>query len=432
MILIHVPRITPRIRYIFNYMLNSLYGLQPKYTTSRDDFIAYEGPRMVYGSEPIENALFFESTGLLLKRTREYINPISETSQELFPVSHPASALTFDPFSASFYMMSRYEEYQLHNKDEHGRFPATESLAYRKGILHRPVVNEWAERVVRILQTRYTNLTLRPGTFRFQPTVDIDSAYSYRYKGLVRTVGGFARDIINKKWDDVYLRWKVLFHGAQDPFDSFDQFKKIHQKAGVEPIYFVLFADYGAFDKNLPVNHPGFIELLRRLADEALLGLHPSYQSATDASRLEHELTAFQAALNMEITRSRQHFLRLSMPQTYRNLIQVGIQEDYSMGFADQPGFRAGVCTPFPFYDLELDTSTDLMVYPITFMDGTLKDYLKLDPEQAAGLVRPLMDQVKKYRGVLISLWHNETQGGVGRWQGWPQLYEKIVEWATN
>lgn len=350
----------------------------------------------------------------------------------LFPVDHPASSLPFDPFSAAFYMLSRYEEYQSAETDEHGRFPASLSLAFRKGFLNIPVVNVWSERVAGLLRQKFPALQLRPTNYRFQPTVDIDLAYSYRYKGVVRTLGGFARDLLQKKWNDVRLRWDVLFRQAHDPFDSFDDFRDIHQHAGVEPIYFVLFADYGQYDKNLPVNHPGFIELLRRLADEAIIGLHPSYYSATDASRLERELEALQTALNMEITRSRQHFLRLSLPQTYRNLIHAGIREDYTMGFADQPGFRAGVCTPFPFYDLELDAPTDLMIYPITFMDGTLKDYLQHNTEEALEKVRPLIGEVKKYGGVLVTLWHNETQGGQGRWKGWPLLYRKIVEVAVN
>ncbi|MEJ5302854.1 MAG: polysaccharide deacetylase family protein [Bacteroidales bacterium] len=432
MILIHVPRITPRIRYTFDYLLNSLYGLQLAYTVSAEEFTSFEGPKLVYGDKPLGDALFFASAGLLLRRTRERVEPMILPGGDLFPVDHPSAALPFDPFSAAFYMLSRYEEYQSHERDEHGRFPASQSLAFRKGFLHRPVVNAWAERLAEVLRQKYPVLQMRPPVYRFQPTVDIDSAYSYRYKGMVRTLGGFARDALQKKWSDVRLRWNVLFRQGRDPFDSFDDFRDIHQHAGLEPIYFVLFANYGQYDKNLPVNHPGFIELLRRLADEAIIGLHPSYHSATDASRLERELEALQTALNMEIIRSRQHFLRLSLPQTYRNLIHAGIREDYTMGFADQPGFRAGVCTPFPFYDLELDAPTDLMIHPITFMDGTLKDYLKLSTEEALEKIRPLIAEVKKYGGVLVSLWHNETQGGQGRWVGWPRLYREIVELAVN
>ncbi|MDK2909182.1 MAG: hypothetical protein PWR20_749 [Bacteroidales bacterium] len=432
MILILVNRITPRIKYTFDYLLNSLYGLRPVYTASVEEFNSFEGPKMVYGDEPQGDTVFFASAGLLFRRTREKVDPLPDNHGNLFPVKHPASSLPFDPFSAAFYMLSRYEEYQPHQKDEHGRFIASQSLAYRSGFLQRPVVNEWAERVVSLIHRKYPALTLQPATYRFQPTVDIDSAYSFRYKGLVRTLGGFARDILDKKWNDVRQRWDVLFRGAHDPFDSFDDFREIHQKVGVEPIYFVLYADYSPFDKNLPINHPGFIELLRRLADEALIGLHPSYYSATDISKLVPELEALQSALNMEIVRSRQHFLRLSLPQTYRNLLQAGIREDYSMGFADQPGFRAGVCTPFPFYDLELDAPTDLKIYPITFMDGTFRDYLKLGIDEALDKIYPLVSTVKKNRGVLVTLWHNETQGGEGRWAGWPQLYRKIVELAVN
>ncbi|MGC8864253.1 MAG: polysaccharide deacetylase family protein [Bacteroidales bacterium] len=432
MILILVPRITPRIRYTFDYLLNTLYGLQPVYTISQEEFLAFDGPRLVYGDHPLEGELFFASAGLLLKRTREKLEPMPQGATYLFPVAHPSSALPFDPFSAAFYMLSRYEEYLPFSPDQHGRFPATQSLAYQKVFLHKAVVNEWAQWITEKLLKKYPGLKLRRPSYRFQPTIDIDSAYSYRFKGIVRTLGGFARDIVHKQWQEVKLRWKVIFGDARDPFDGFDDFKQIHQQVGIEPIYFVLFAAYGTYDKNLPINHLGFIELLRRLADEAMIGLHPSYYTANDGVRLMRELEALQTALNMEITRSRQHFLRLNLPQTYRNLIHVGIKEDYTMGFADQPGFRAGTCTPFPFYDLELDAPTELMLYPITFMDGTFRDYLKLKPEEAETLIQQLVAEVKKYEGVFIPLWHNETQGGMGRWAGWPELYRKIVAWGAK
>ena len=51
------------------------------------------------------------------------------------------SELTFDPFALVFYLVSRYEEYLPFQPDEHGRFPATASLAYRERFLDIPLVD---------------------------------------------------------------------------------------------------------------------------------------------------------------------------------------------------------------------------------------------------------------------------------------------------
>ena len=143
------------------------------------------------------------------------------------------------------------------------------------------------------------------------------------------------------------------------------------------------------------------------------------------------EVDRLSDVLKREIHHSRQHFLKLELPITYRNLINFDIRHDYTMGFAAESGFRAGICSPFLFYDLDLDVQTNLMVHPFTVMDGTLKDYLKLPNDKVLQYVEPLINEVKAVGGTFVSLWHNETHGGHGRWVGWPELYRMLIEMAV-
>ena len=53
--------------------------------------------------------------------------------------------LGLDIFGSAFFMLTRYEEFVKSVKDEHERFPARASLAYREGFLMRPIVNEYLE-----------------------------------------------------------------------------------------------------------------------------------------------------------------------------------------------------------------------------------------------------------------------------------------------
>ena len=161
--------------------------------------------------------------------------------------------------------------------------------------------------------------------------------------------------------------------------------------------------------------------LIKSLGDYSEIGIHPSYAAANDLKKLSEETARLSRILNKEITKSRQHFIKLKLPFSYHNLINMDIQEDYSMGFPDQPGFRAGVCTPFNFYDLELENPTPLIIHPFTVMDGSLKDYLKLNNKDSLSLLLQLVDEVKAVGGEFISLWHNESLGGEGRWKGWKE-----------
>jgi hypothetical protein len=102
------------------------------------------------------------------------------------------------------------------------------------------------------------------------------------------------------------------------------------------------------------------------------------------------------------------------------------------MGFASLAGFRAGTCTPYPFFDLSRNQCTELIIHPFQVMDVTLKNYLHLNPEKAGKLVEGLMLEVKKVNGTFVSLWHNESLKDSGQWLGWRKVFEQIQEKGLN
>lgn len=142
----------------------------------------------------------------------------------------------------------------------------------------------------------------------------------------------------------------------------------------------------------------------------------------------EKEKDRLEDIIDRPVTQSRQHYLKLRFPKTYQNLLKLGIANDYTMGFASLAGFRAGTCTPFPFFDLSKNQCTELMIFPFQVMDVTLKNYMHLNPEKASQLIEELMLEVKKVDGTFISLWHNESLKESGQWAGWRKVFEKIQE----
>lgn len=98
------------------------------------------------------------------------------------------------------------------------------------------------------------------------------------------------------------------------------------------------------------------------------------------------------------------------------------------MGYASLPGFRAGTCTPFPFYDLTSEKETSLRIFPFQVMDGTLNQYMKLSPDEALEECKKLIDEVKKVNGTFISLWHNESLSEMREWKQWRNVYYKLLE----
>jgi hypothetical protein len=226
-------------------------------------------------------------------------------------------------------------------------------------------------------------------------------------------------------------RAKVLLGLLTDPYDTYDWQLKFAREQHVKQIYFILAGDYGEFDKNIPVQSSRvFQSLIKSIADYADVGIHPSYASNSNKALLASEIRRLSKVLKREVVRSRQHFLKVTFPDTYRNLIEYDIEEDYSLGYASEIGFRASICTPFPFYDLDLDIPTQLKLVPFMLMDGTMKDYMRLSPRQAIERAKSLIDEVKAVNGCFVTLWHNQSVNDRDEWAGWRTVYEEIVRYA--
>ncbi|MDO9512175.1 MAG: polysaccharide deacetylase family protein [Bacteroidales bacterium] len=433
MIVVYTPRITNRIKYSFRLILGNLLGLQYRITDNRDDFLAAEDYRFTYGREEIDGIVHFSAVELLFQKGISGQSPAIGYHQEvpyLFPVFHSRQILPFDPFAAAFYMVSRYEEYLPFRKDPYGRFRAEDSLAFQKGFLTKPVVNLWANIIAEKLQGYWPAIEFVKPVYRYVPTIDVDQAYSYLHKGMLRTLGGYVSSIVKRDFSGLKNRTNVLLRRKPDPFYTFESILDIHRKYNLSPIFFILFGSYGSYDKNIPVYNQSFVRLINQLADEATVGIHPSYASNADFNILKKEVRQLSDVLHTPVTLSRQHFLKIDFPQTFRNLMQLDITHDYSLGFAGHYGFRAGISTPFMFYDLDLEEESTLTLVPLCMMDGTLKDYMGLNEKKILEVAGQIIQSIKDTGGTFVTLMHNDTFDDSGQWKDWSGLYEKIVQMA--
>jgi len=434
-LLVFVPKKTNRIRFVFRLVFKDLLKVKCTLTSNLDEFLSADVAKLVYADKAYSDDIFIKSSGLLFQKGIENINVENidyEGSIALFPTYNSDSVLPFDVFSAIFYLVSRYEEYQPYVRDRHGRFTAHLSLSSELNILDKPMVNIWAGMIQKIILAKYPEFSFPKRNYRFRPTYDIDSAYSYSQKGLVRSVGGYLKSIGDFDWSGILQRSRVLFSGFKDPFDTFDLQIEYQRKYNLKPIYFFLFGHYGQFDKNINTRNRNLRFLIKKMGDYAQIGIHPSYYTNEQPNLLHKEIKNLESVVNKDITQSRQHFLRLNLPDTYRNLIDEDITDDYSMGYAALPGFRAGICSPYNFYDLDIEVETKLRVHPFMVMDGTLKDYMKLTPTDAIETIKKLIEEVKKVDGTFSSLWHNESLSDEQRWKGWRRVYEELLVLAAE
>ena len=188
-----------------------------------------------------------------------------------------------------------------------------------------------------------------------------------------------------------------------------------------------MLGEYGLNDKNIPVKNKDFQSLIKSIADYCEVGIHPSYASNKDIKTLTKEIKRLQGITHRNTTKSRQHFLKLNIPSTFRNLIDNDITADYTMGYAEKSGFRASICSPYYFYDLDVERVTKLQIIPFAVMEATYQYYTKSTPDEAIQQITTLINKVKEVNGTFISVWHNESLCDEGIWKGWKIVYEKML-----
>lgn len=433
MLLVYSEKITPRFRYIAKLLLQDLLGQNLRFTTDEEEYIGATLPKINYSKNPIQSGVFIQSANLLFETDifEQEFQVNSYKDSKIFFLSGKQSALPFDPFAASFYLVSRYEEYIPFIADEYGRFPAKESFMMKQGVLHLPLVNLYAQFLGEALREFYPGVEIKKPSYSFTNTVDIDNAYAYLGKGLVRTAGAYVKDVFNLRFNEMMLRTRTFFGTMHDPFETFDFQLALQEKYGYKTIYFALFSRLGQYDRSLTLYSSRLHKYLKGINDFCEVGIHPSYRSNDSVKIVEEELYRLEDVLNMDVTKSRQHFLKLSFPETYRNLMDLEITDDYSMGFASQTGYRAGICTPFRFYDLELETETPLTVHPFAVMDGTYIYYQKKRPEDGWNDIAHHIETARKFGGEFIPVWHNRIfSEKEAEWRGWNKVYEEMVRTA--
>ena len=327
-------------------------------------------------------------------------------------------------------MLSRYEEYLWFSPDSHGRFPANISLAFRNGFLEIPVVNLWANKFGELLEENFKGLIIQKKNFTWQTTIDVDTAWAFLNRNPLRTAVSLVKSIFSG--NESGMRIRVLKGEEPDPFYTFDFLRELHSDEPEKLLFFFLSGKPGGFDRNINPKNKNWQELVRVLSSEYKTGLHPSYRSNQDIKILQDEQQTLSTLISKPVTDSRQHFLKLRFPETYRNLIELGMENDYSMGFADHTGFRAGTCSPFYFFDLETENITSLRVWPFAVMDRSLKKYMNLDQEQSLKKMNSLIDTVYHAGGLFISLWHNDSLSNYGEWEGWRRVYENMIGYLNG
>ena len=329
----------------------------------------------------------------------------------------------FDIFATCFYFVTRHEELDLKEVDQHGRFLAENSWLIQNGWQYEPIVNYLAFWLSSWIEKEFNLFLPKKSNYRVRPTLDIDNAYAFygRKKSIVFSA---FKSILEGKIDDAKLKLRSAKEKEIDPFNTHKSIIKQFDTYEAKPTIFFLMKEGG----NNSNNRIELVQEIVRLYIENgfALGLHPSYRSVLDSITSEKKLLESFAQEN--INKSRHHFIKINPHADYPQLAKIGVQREYSMGFANTVGFRAGICNPYNWFDLNENKPIDLTVVPFYFMDATYIFKLKYTPLEALDSIKRIVERVRKYRGNLSFIFHNESVSDYGVYKGWGDFLGKTMK----
>jgi hypothetical protein len=427
--LIFSHTVTPRLQYITDF-LSHYYGLPFKLTVDEYRYTSSdEKCKINYSYHRIsDKEIFIHAHALLFESS---VHPVKIECFE--KDDHKAFFKTeddfgFDVFAGIFYLLTRYEEYLPHQKDAYGRYAHENAIAFKEGFLHLPLVNIWLEDFRTFLVDKNPEFKKPRSEFSFLPTYDIDMAWSFKNKGFAKNLGGLLLLLLKGQFKKMAHRIRVIRGRRQDPFDAYGWMDQLHREFNLHPVYFFLVAkEKGKHDKNIDVSNSEFRQLIRSIASDYFIGLHPSWISSDIPSLLSKEKNRLEQMSDRTVTSSRQHFIRFELPETYRRLLNAGIRNDYSMGYGSINGFRASIGSSFYWYDLKNETATELLLHPFCFMDANSYYEQHLTAEAVFQELMEYFEVIKSVNGTMVTIWHNSFLGTDDAFAGWRDVYHQFI-----
>ncbi|MGE0566919.1 MAG: polysaccharide deacetylase family protein [Bacteroidia bacterium] len=413
-ILIYSKNATARLKYVLDFVFHHQLNIRYRLENDIELFSKSKEPKINYSENKFDNSIHIVPSSLLSEKK---LNPnivLDFKYVQGFPVVFKTDQnddLGFDIFSAVFYFISRYEEWQVTDLDVHGRFEARNSILKSNGILDKPVLDIWTNELKRQLQTKFPNYLFPTKKFTNLVTIDVDNLFAFKGKSLSRSIGSSLKDLAKGNFKQIKTRWKVIIGLQKDPFDVYERINNLSIEKNLPVFFFFLQKSGTKFDRTVNPSSDEFNKVIKALnADNINVGLHPSYNSSTSEALLRNEKEQLESHAGRNISTSRQHYLRFDIEKTPDILLNSGIKIDFSVGFASEIGYRAGTFTPFYHFDFNKEIPTELLRVPFVIMDGTYFIYSSSGSAQAIKDIESYSTEVKKLGGGLfVSVFHERT-----------------------
>jgi len=324
----------------------------------------------------------------------------------IFAAADPETVrFNFDLPAAALHTLSRSEETIGAERDKHGRFPASASIAVKENFLDRPIVDEYGFALEQALRCLLPQWSPQRSPLRVKLSHDVDEVgipfilrSSLAHTLLRRRPGATLQDFVSV----VTGKYPIYL-------DSVLQLAKLSERYSLDSAFYWKATPAGTFDSGYDPTHAKIMSVFCSLSEQGFeSGVHPGYDTFRAPDVLRAEVDRLRRCIGTDTLGGRQHYLRW-LPETWRDWETCDLAYDSSVGFADQIGFRAGTCIPYHPWLWNEKRAAQLLEIPLLVMDRTLAHYMKLSPQQSFARVIECVEKCRTVGGVFTMLWHNEA-----------------------
>ena len=368
MLLVYTPIITPRLGYIFRHIFFRMLDVEISITSSIEKFVSHEGAKISYSDKPLGKELFFYSSKIL------FDSGIQDIEVEMFKWNNnpvffkvpDSSAIPFDIFAASFYLLSRYEEYLPHIKDHIGRYEYKNSIAFKNDFLEIPLVDIWVNELKVILNKKFTDFIKKNNSKKkILPILEVSEPFKFLNKSIFSNIFQALKSIYKFDLRTFYRQILVLINLKKDPYDEYHFIIDFFKKNQLNLLSFFRYSRNSLDPAEVPVLSTSYNLLIKNFSDNIYVGLLVSYFAQLNSDIFKKENKNLSSLTHRKSTKVRLNNGIISLSKIYSDLVNHEVSEDYSMCYNNKIGFRASSSVPFYFYDLVNEVQTNLKVFPV-------------------------------------------------------------------
>ena len=329
----------------------------------------------------------------------------------LFPPVEPHAPIPGDIVASAFYLLARWDEYRVADRDRFGRLPfARSAFTHIAGLdIEDPAVEGY------LAALRDALGMPSPTEWTVYLTHDIDRIRRHTPRGIARSV---------KRRGPTAVR-DLVHH---DPWDNMTDLLETTWRRGLRSTVFLIGRNRHRLDgtprRTYERERRNLAAAVHAMGGE--VALHGAFASSESQQALTEEVAVLRGEAG-DIRGVRFHYLRFRYHDTPLRVERAGLAYDASLGFSERPGFAAGYARPFQPWIVGEERPADIYLVPLAVMDTTLHSHLGLAADDARDKALAVLDRVRAAGGRVALLWHN-TYLAEERAPGYDRLWENLLD----